>query len=94
MSRLTTLERDGRPVNGSGEYVASRPGKGKITGTELQIIQVDRIWSAKSQGSARDQHKIGEFVEAQGQAEDQFVGRHPAPPQDGMVLQSTVHSGG
>src|SRR5262249_53683694 len=44
ISRLTTLERDAARLNGErAQYVASRAqAKGKITETELQIIQIDK----------------------------------------------------
>src|SRR6202040_1184266 len=44
ISRLTTLERDAARLNGErAQFVASRAqAKGKITETELQIIQVDK----------------------------------------------------
>jgi HlyD family secretion protein len=43
LTRLTTLERDAARLNGErAQYIASRAqAKGKITETELQIIQVD-----------------------------------------------------
>ena len=44
ISRLTTLERDAARLSGErAQYIASRAqAKGKITETELQIIQVDK----------------------------------------------------
>ena len=44
ISRLTTLERDSARLSGErAQYIASRAqAKGKITETELQIIQVDK----------------------------------------------------
>ncbi|MEA2848233.1 MAG: rane fusion protein type secretion system, partial [Rhodospirillaceae bacterium] len=44
ISRLTTLERDAARLNGErAQYISSRAqAKGKITETELQIIQVDK----------------------------------------------------
>src|SRR6201987_3671286 len=44
MTRLTTLERDGARLAGErAQYVASKAqAKGKITETELQIIQIDK----------------------------------------------------
>jgi HlyD family secretion protein len=68
LTRLTTLERDNARLSGErAQYIASRAqAKGKITETELQIIQVDK-----------DMIRID--IRA---------------PQDGMVLQSTVHTVG
>src|SRR5438270_11674506 len=44
LSRLTTLERDTARLNGErAQYIASRAqAKGKITETELQVIQIDK----------------------------------------------------
>jgi HlyD family secretion protein len=97
MSRLTTLERDAARLNGErAQYVASRAqAKGKITETELQIIQVDKdLVSEVSKDLRETNDKIGEFVERKVTAEDQLRRVDIRAPQDGMVLQSTVHTVG
>src|SRR5664280_2224891 len=97
ISRLTTLERDAARLNGErAQFVASRAqAKGKITETELQIIQVDKDMVSEVSKDLRETNdKIGEFVERKVTAEDQLRRVDIRAPQDGMVLQSTVHTVG
>jgi HlyD family secretion protein len=97
MSRLTTLQRDAARLAGErAQFVSSRAqAKGKITETELQIIQVDKdLVSDVSKDLRETNDKIGEFVERKVTAEDQLRRIDIRAPQDGMVLQSTVHTVG
>ena len=97
ISRLTTLERDAARLAGErAQYIASRAqAKGKITETELQIIQVDKdVVSEVSKDLRETNDKIGEFVERKVTAEDQLRRIDIRAPQDGVVLQSTVHTVG
>jgi HlyD family secretion protein len=97
ISRLTVLERDtARLVGERAQYVAARAqAKGKITETELQIIQVDKDMVSEVSKDLRETNdKIGEFVERKVTAEDQLRRVDIRAPQDGMVLQSTVHTVG
>ena len=97
ISRMTTLQRDAARLNGErAQFVASRAqAKGKITETELQIIQVDKdLVSDVSKDLRETNDKIGEFVERKVTAEDQLRRTDIRAPQDGMVLQSTVHTVG
>jgi HlyD family secretion protein len=97
ISRLTTLERDAARLNGErAQYIASRAqAKGKITETELQIIQVDKDMVSEVSKDLRETNdKIGEFVERKVTAEDQLRRVDIRAPQNGMVLQSTVHTVG
>ena len=97
ISRLTTLQRDAARLNGErAQFIASRAqAKGKITETELQIIQVDKdLVSDVSKDLRETNDKIGEFVERKVTAEDQLRRTDIRAPQDGMVLQSTVHTVG
>ena len=97
ISRLTTLERDAARLSGErAQYIASRAqAKGKITETELQIIQVDKDMVSEVSKDLRETNdKIGEFVERKVTAEDQLRRIDIRAPQDGMVLQSTVHTVG
>jgi HlyD family secretion protein len=97
MSRLTTLERDAARLAGErAQYIASRAqAKGKITEIELQIIQVDKdVVSDVSKDLRETNDKIGEFVERKVTAEDQLRRVDIRAPQDGMVLQSSVHTVG
>ena len=97
ISRLTQLERDSARLNGErGQYISARAqARGKITETELQIIQVDKdMLSEVSKDLRETTDKIGEFIERKVTAEDQLRRIDIRAPQDGMVLQSTVHTVG
>ena len=97
ISRLTVLERDAARLNGErAQYIASRAqAKGKITEIELQIIQVNKDMVSEVSKDLRETNdKIGEFVERKVTAEDQLRRVDIRAPQDGMVLQSTVHTVG
>ena len=97
LTRLTTLERDMARLSGErAQYIAARAqAKGKITETELQIIQVDKdVVSEVSKDLRETTDKIGEFVERKVTAEDQLRRIDIRAPQDGVVLQSTVHTVG
>jgi membrane fusion protein, type I secretion system len=97
LSRLTTLERDAARLNGErAQYIASRAqAKGKITETELQIIQVDKdLVSEVSKDLRETNDKIGELIERKVTAEDQLRRIDIRAPQDGVVEQSTVHTVG
>ena len=97
ISRHPTLERDAARLNGErAQYIAARAqAKGKITETELQIIQVDKDMVSEVSKDLRETNdKIGEFVERKVTAEDQLRRVDIRAPQDGMVLQSSVHTVG
>jgi HlyD family secretion protein len=97
ISRLTVLERDAARLNGErAQYISARAqSKGKITETELQIIQIDKdVVSEVSKDLRETNDKIGEFVERKVTAEDQLRRIDIRAPQDGVVLQSTVHTVG
>jgi HlyD family secretion protein len=97
ISRLTTLERDAARLNGErAQYVASRAqAKGKITETELQIIQVDKDMVSEVSKDLRETNdKIGELIERKVTAEDQLRRVDIRAPQNGVVEQSTVHTVG
>ena len=97
ISRLTQLERDSARLNGErGQYISARAqARGKITETELQIIQIDKDMASEVSKDLREAtDKIGEFIERKVTAEDQLRRIDIRAPQDGMVLQSTVHTVG
>jgi HlyD family secretion protein len=97
LTRLTTLERDAARMAGErAQYVATMAqAKGKITETELQIIQVDKDMVSDVSKDLREANdKIGEYVERKVTAEDQLRRVDIRAPQDGMVEQSTVHTVG
>ena len=95
LSRVTQLERDAARLDGDrGQLIASSAQtKGKITETELQIIQIDKDLSTEVSKDLRETNdKIGEFVERKVTAEDQLRRVDIRSPQDGMVMQSNVHT--
>jgi HlyD family secretion protein len=97
LSRLTTLERDAARLNGErAQYIAAMAqAKGKITETELQIIQVDKDMVSEVSKDLRETNdKIGELIERKVTAEDQLRRVDIRAPQDGIVEQSNVHTVG
>ena len=97
ISRLTALERDAARLEGDrGQFVAAKAqAKGKIAETELQIIQIDKDLSTEVSKELREVNdKVGELVERKVTAEDQLRRVEIRAPQDGMVLQSNVHTVG
>jgi HlyD family secretion protein len=97
ISRLTALERDAARLEGDrGQFVAARAqAKGKIAETELQVIQIDKDLGAEVSKELREVNdKIGELVERKVTAEDQLRRVDIKAPQDGVVLQSNVHTVG
>src|SRR5215471_7972696 len=97
ITRLTALERDGARLEGErAQLLASAAqAKGKITETELQILQIDQDLSSEVAKDMREvDAKNGEFVERKVAAEDQLKRIDIRAPQDGVVLESKVHTVG
>src|SRR5262249_2013283 len=97
ISKLTSLEREATRLEGErGQLVASvAQVKGKISETELQIVQIDRDLSSEVGKELRETDgKIGELLERKVAAEDQLMRVEIRAPQDGTVHQSTVHTVG
>jgi HlyD family secretion protein len=97
ITRLTALERDGARLEGErGQLVAAvAQAKGKITETELQVIQIDQDLSSEVAKDMREvDAKFGEFVERKVAAEDQLKRIDLRAPQDGVVLESKIHTVG
>lgn len=95
ISRLTSLERDAVRLDGDrAQFAAARAqAKGKVAETELQIIQIEKDLSTEVSKELREiNDKIGELVERKVTAEDQLRRIEIKAPQDGMVLQSNVHT--
>jgi HlyD family secretion protein len=97
ISRLIALERDAARLEGErAQLVATvAQSRGKITETELQIIQVDqsvRSDVAKELGDIRG--KASELVERKVTAEDQLKRVDIRAPQDGIVHELSVHTVG
>jgi HlyD family secretion protein len=97
LNRLTTLEREGARVKGErSQLVGSRAqAKGKITETELQIIQIDQdLRSDVGKDLAEVHAKIAELTERKIAAEDQLKRIDIRAPQDGFVHELSVHTVG
>ncbi len=97
ITRLTALERDGARLDGErAQLIASvAQAKGKISETELQVIQIDQDLSSEVAKDMREvDAKFGEFIERKVAAEDQLKRIDLRAPQDGIVLESKVHTVG
>jgi len=97
LNRLTSLERDAAKIEGErGQLIASAAeAKGKISETELQILQIDQDLSSDVAKELREtDSKIGEYVERKVTAEDQLKRVDIRAPQDGIVFQSTANTVG
>jgi HlyD family secretion protein len=95
IQRVTALERDAACLEGEhGQLVASiAQTKGKISETELQVIQVDQdLRSEVAKELSEVQGKLAELVEKRVTAEDQLKRVDLRAPQDGMVHQLSVHT--
>ncbi len=97
LNKLTELQRESARLDGeAGQLIAQiAEANGKISETELQIIQIDRDLGSEVAKETREiDGKIGEFIERKVTAEDQLKRVDIRAPQDGMVFQSTVHTVG
>jgi membrane fusion protein, type I secretion system len=97
ITRVTALERDAARLDGErGQLIASiAQTKGKVSETKLQIIQIDQDLASQVAKDLREvDAKYGELVERQVAAEDQLKRIYIRAPQDGIVLQSNVHTVG
>ena len=96
-TRLTALEREKERLEGErGQLSAAiAQAKGKITETELQILQIDQdMRSEVGKDLAEIRSKIAELVEKKVTAEDQLKRVDMRAPIDGTVFQKTVHTVG
>src|SRR3954471_14287078 len=97
ITRVTALERDAARLEGErGSLVSSiAQTKGKITETELQILQIDQdLRTEVGKDLAEIRGKVSELVEKKVAAEDQLKRVEIRAPQDGMVHQLAVHTVG
>ena len=97
LTKLTELERAAVRLEGESAQLIAQTAQaaGKISETELQIIQIDRDLSSEVAKETREiDGKIGEFVERKITAEDQLKRVEIRAPQDGMVFQSNIHTVG
>src|SRR5262245_40224220 len=89
ITRMTALERDAARLEGErGQLMAAvAQAKGKISETELQVIQIDQDLSSEVAKDMREvDAKSGEFVERKVAAEDQLKRIDIRAPQNGVVL--------
>jgi len=97
ISRLISLEREAVRLDGDRNHLISSAAqaKGKITETELQIIQIDQDLRSEVSKELREiQAKNAELVERKVAAEDQLSRIDIRAPQDGIVHQLGVHTVG
>src|SRR3954462_7338053 len=97
ITRVTALERDAARLEGErGSLVSTiAQTKGKMTETELQILQIDQdLRTEVGKDLAEIRAKTSELVEKKVAAEDQLKRFDIRAPQDGMVHQLAVHTVG
>jgi HlyD family secretion protein len=97
ITRLTALERDAARIEGErGSLVSSlAQTKGRITETELQILQIDQdLRTEVGKDLAEIRGKSSELVEKKVAAEDLLKRVDIRAPQDGTVHQLAVHTVG
>jgi HlyD family secretion protein len=97
ITRFTELQRDAARLEGEhGVLIATMAQiKGKISETELQILQVDRDLNSDIGKEMREADtKIGELIERKVAAEDQLKRIEVRAPGSGVVDQSSVHTVG
>src|SRR5215210_5891735 len=97
IQRVTALERDAARLEGERGALVSTIAqiKGKITETELQILQIDQdLRTEVGKELAEIRGKLSELAEKQVGAEDQLKRVDIRAPQDGAVHQMTVHTVG
>ena len=76
-------------------FGAIAEAKGKITETQLQVIQVDQdLRTEVAKDLAETRSKVSEFVERKVAAEDQLKRTDIRAPQNGIVKQLAVHTVG
>jgi HlyD family secretion protein len=94
-TRVTALEREKERLEGeSAQLIAAIAGvKGKITETELQILQIDQdMRSEVGKDLAEIRAKTAELVEKKVAAEDLLRRVDIRAPLDGTVFQLSVHT--
>jgi HlyD family secretion protein len=97
ISRFMALQRDQTKLQGErGQLIAdSARARGKISETELQIIQLDQDFRTEVLKDLREtQGKIAELKEKLTAAEDQLKRIDLRAPQAGIVHQLSVHTVG
>src|SRR5262245_4999619 len=96
-TRLTLLEREKERLDGErGQLIAAiGQSKGKVTETELQIIQIDQDMRAEVGKDLADiRGKTAELVEKKVAAEDLLNRVDIRAPENGIIHQLSVHTVG
>jgi HlyD family secretion protein len=96
-TRVTALEREKERLDGErGQLIANiAQSKGKITETELQILQIDQDMRTEvGKDLAEIRAKTAELVEKKVAAEDQLKRVDIRAPLDGIVHELAVHTVG
>ena len=97
ITRVTALERDAARLEGERGAIVSNIAqtRGRITETELQIIQVDQDLRAEvGRELAEVRSRLSELVEKRVAAEDQLKRVDIRAPIDGYIHQLAVHTVG
>jgi HlyD family secretion protein len=97
ITRVTALKREETRLKGEqGQLIAGvAQARGKISETELQILQIDQDLRSEVAKELRDiQAKSAELGEKRVAAEDQLKRIDIRSPQDGVVHQLAVHTVG
>lgn len=97
ISRLTVLERDATRIEGDRSALVSSIAqlKGRVTETQLQIIQVSQdLRSEVGKELAEIRGKVSELAERKISAEDLLRRTEIRSPQDGIVHQLVAHTVG
>ncbi len=97
LTRVNALERDAARIAGEKGTLTSAlaQAKGKITETELQILQIDQdLRTEVGKQLAEIRGKLSELVEREVAAEDQLKRMDIRAPQAGTVHQLAVHTVG
>ncbi len=97
IQRVSQLERDATRIGGErGALIASAASaKGKVTETELQILQIDQDLKSEVARDIREaQSKLGELAERRIAAEESLKRIAIRAPRDGIVHQLAVHTVG
>ncbi|MFO1151128.1 MAG: HlyD family type I secretion periplasmic adaptor subunit [Alsobacter sp.] len=97
LQRVSSLERETARLKGErGQLISSTAqAKGKISETQLQILQIDQDSRSDAAKDLREaQAKVAELVERKVTAEDQLKRIDLRAPQDGIVHQLAVHTVG
>ena len=95
ITKLTDLEKEAARIKGErGQLVATiAQVKGKISETELQIIQIDQDLASTVGTELREvEAKIGEYIERKVAAEDRLKRVDIRAPQNGIVHAASVHT--